>query len=265
MPTFRSVPLPIPIFAVTVAGMVLLSGCTGNLHSTSRPTATVTVASPGPNDIPVGTLLEDHSVAWESVEAWISETRIQSLGDGSSESTASISTERVNLPSQRHVLTTNGDTVVSEEVVVDDIVFMRGTLVSSSIYPEVDAETWISFSPELAPPETVLEARVAYLTSPPAYPFADVTAETRSLSASPAGEDVVEEQSCKAWEFSTTLEQTGGLEVRLSFDAEGRPCQLVRTAEGVVETTTWTYPEAAEAIVAPAEAIPVLEFPALPS
>lgn len=265
MPNSRPVSLPIRMFAVTVAGMALLSGCMDGLDSTPRPTATVTVATPGPNDIPVAKLLDDHIAAWESVEAWVSETRIQSLGDGSSESTASISTERVSPPSQRHVLTTNGDAVVSEEVVDDGIVYMRGTLISTSIYPDVDAETWISFSPELAPPETVLEQRVAYLTSPPAYPFADVTAETRALSASPAGEALVQEQSCEVWEFSTTAEETGGLDIRVSFDAAGRPCELVRRAEGVVETTTWSYPEVPEAIAAPAEAIPVREFPSIPT
>jgi hypothetical protein len=265
MTTSRPVSIPIRMVAVTVAGMVVLSGCIDALDSTPRPTATVTVASPGPDDIPVGTLLDDHSVAWEGVEGWVSEARIQTLGDGSSESTASVSMERVNLPSQRHILTTNGDTVVSEEVVVDGTVYMRGAMVSSSIYPDVDAETWISFTPELAPPETVLEQRVAYITSPPAYPFADVSAETRALSASPAGEVLVEDQLCEAWEYSTTTEQAGGLDVRLSFDAEGRPCQLVRAAEGVVETTTWIYPQELEPIVAPAEATPVLQFPSDPT
>ncbi|HEV2128345.1 MAG TPA: hypothetical protein VGR22_06995, partial [Thermomicrobiales bacterium] len=186
----------------------------------------------------------------------------QSVGSG--DPPVSVTTDRVILPDKRHTLTTNSDTVVTEEIMIGDTIYMRGTLVSSSIYPSLDPETWISFSPEQAPEDSVLEQRVTYLTTALRYPFADVTAVTRALPASPAGEVIVGDRPCKAWTFSTTDDMTEGIEYVLAFDVEGRPCQLVREGGGVTETRTWSYPDNPGPINAPEEAVRVEQFPAAP-
>lgn len=249
---------------VALAGTVLLTGCTLEDDLEPEPTATATAVTFGPNDIAVGTLIDQSSTAWEDVDAWQSETRIESPGGGASAAAPSVSSERVILPNERHVLNMNGETVVSEEIATGGMMYMRGTLVTSSIYPDVDAETWISFSPDQAPPDTALAQRVAYLTSPPAYPFASVTEETRSLPAKPAGEIQVDEQVCLVYQFTTTDTDSEGIDYRIAFDEADRPCQLVREGGGVVETTVWSYPPSPEPITPPDEAVQVESFPTAP-
>lgn len=252
------------MLALTLAGVTLLVACSIDLEATPEPTATATAIAFGPNDVPVGTLLNESSAAWDEVDAWVEESRVESQSTGAGDPPASVATDRVILPDQRHVLTTNGETVVTEEIAVGDIIYMRGTLVSSSIYPEVDQETWISFSPEQAPEGTVLDQRVDYLTTSLGYPFADVTADTRALPASPAGEVEVGGRNCEAWEFSTTGEDSEGLDYRIAFDAQGRPCQLIREGGGVTETRTWTYPAEPEPITPPENPVQVDDFPTAP-
>lgn len=248
---------------VLATGALLLGGCTVDLDADPTPTAGPTAVVFGPNDVAVGGLVDEGREAWESVDAWTAETRIDSA-EAAEGSASSATTERVILPGSRHVLTTNNETVVTEEIVVDGRVYMRGTLVSSSIYPDASPETWITFSADIVPTESVLAQRVEQLTAPPAYPFASVTDETRALPARPSGEIQVDDRTCMVWRFTTATAQSEGIEHRIAFDGDGRPCQLVRESGGVVETTTWRYPSEPEPIEAPGDAVRVDAFPGAP-
>jgi hypothetical protein len=247
-----------------VAAVLLLPACSVDLDPTPEPAASATAVSFGPDDVPVGSLIDTSATAWESVDAWTSEMRIDSPESTDASGSSSATTEQVMLPGDRHVLSMNGETVVTEEIVVDGRVYMRGTLVSSAIYPAVDAETWITFDPDQVPPETVLDQRVAYLLAPPEFPFASVTPETRALPAQPVGDVQVGDRTCEAWQFTTATGDDDGIEHRIAFDAEGRPCRLIREGGGVVETTIWTYPAEPEPITAPADAVTVEAFPGAP-
>lgn len=239
------------------------SGCSLDTESTRDPTATPTAVTFGPDDVAVGVLLDRSQQAWDAVDSWTSETRIDGPDTSESSGTASVTTERVVLPNNRQILTTNGETIVSEEIIVDGTIYMRGTLVSTSIYPEASEETWISFSPDQAPPGTPLEQRVAYLTSSPTFPFESVTPETRKLPASPVGDVQVGDRTCAVYQFSTSDADSEGINYRIAFDSENRPCQLVKEGGGIVETTTWTY-DADVSIAPPSDSLPVDEFPATP-
>lgn len=246
-----------------VASSILLTACTFD-DVEPEPTATPTAVTFGPDDVAVGTLLNRSSAAWDSVEAWTVETRIESPETSSGSAADSVSTERVMATGERHVRNMNGENLVSEEISTGGTIFMRGSLVSSSIYTEVDSSTWISFTPDLVPPDSPLEQRVVYLTAPPAFPFATVTAETRALPASPAGETQVDDRVCSVYTFTTSEIEGQGIEYRLGFDENDRPCQLAREGGGVIETTTWTYPESPDAITPPEGAVTVEAFPDAP-
>jgi hypothetical protein len=144
-----------------------------------------------------------------------------------------VAKETVVLPRDRHVVTTNGDTVVAEEIATGGRIYMRGTLVTSSIYPEVDADTWISFTPDQAPADTALAQRVAYLTTPPGFPFATFTEETRALPAKPAGEIEVDDRVCLVYHFTSPSQDSDGIDYRIAFDDDDRPGLVVRVAGGV--------------------------------
>lgn len=251
----------LPVLGLGIA--LVLGGCSYDGTRTPQPTATATAVSFGPTDIAVGSLLTDASAAWDDVSAWTVETRTEGASDGTS-ATTSVAKETVVLPDERHIVTTNGDTVVAEEIATGGRIYMRGTLVPSSIYPEVDAHTWISFSPDQAPADTALAQRVDYLTTPPAFPFAAFTEATRALPARPAGEIEVDDRACLVYRFTTTSTESEGIDYRVAFDADDRPCQLVREAGGVVETTVWHYPDPPEPVSAPKDAVRVDTFPGAP-
>jgi hypothetical protein len=243
-----------------VAGALLLAACSFDTLE-PEPTATPTAVAFEPGDVAVGTLIDDARASWESVDAWVAETRGDSTATEGDSGISSSTTETVVRPDRRRILTMNGDTVVTEEIVLDGRIYMRGTLVSSSIYPAAGPEEWISFTADQVPEGSVLEQEVAFLTAPPEYPFTSITAETRALPAKPSGEVRVGDRTCDAWRFTTTTPETAGIDYTIAFDAENRPCQLVREAGGVVETTTWTYPAEPEPIEAPQDATPVAAFP----
>lgn len=249
---------------LSIASVILLSACTIDDDVEPTPTAAPTAVTFGPDDIAVGTLLNESSASWDSVEAWTVETRIESPDAESSTASTTVSTERVTAAGDRHVLNMTGENLVSEEISTGGNVYMRGSLVSSSIYPDVDDSTWISFTADQVPPESALEQRVAYLTSPAAFPFATVTPETRALPASPAGEVQIGDRVCKVYQFTTAQLEGEGIEHRIAFDHADRPCQLVREGGGVIETTVWTYPESPEPITQPEEAVQVDAFPTAP-
>jgi hypothetical protein len=244
-----------------MAGTLLLASCSLELDPDPTPTAAPTAVVFGPNDIVVDTLLDDSLAAWKSVTGWTSETSIDSPQGGSASGASTRIAEEMILPGDRHLLSMNGETVVTEEIVADGTLYMRGTLVSSSIYPAVDADTWITFTPDQVPPGTVLEQRVSYLLSAPEFPFASVTDETRALPARPAGEIQVDGRACLVFAFTTASADSAGINYRIAFDEQDRPCQLVREAGGVIETTSWSYPERQEPITAPADATRVDAFP----
>lgn len=259
MPPTGTLPRRLATLVAVVATSLLLGACSFDDSLEPKPTPEPTAVTFDPGDEAVGALIDRGRPAWEQVNAWTAETRGEtSATEGGVSSTT---TTTVILPDQRHILTMNGETVVTEEIVLDGTIYMRGTLVSSSIYPAADAETWIRFTPDQVPADSVLAQEVAYLTAPPSYPLADFTDETRALPASPSEEVTVGDRDCEAWTFSTNTPDQPGIDYTIAFDAEGRPCQLVRASGGVVETTTWTYPVTAEPIRAPENATPVEQFP----
>lgn len=252
-------PRRLSTLAALIAGILLLQACTFGDSLEPDPTPEPTAVTFQPGDEAVGTLVDRGRPAWTEVQAWTAETQ----GDTSAAEggVSSTTTTTVILPDQRHVLTMNGDTVVTEEIVIGDTVYMRGTLVSSSIYPNVDAETWISFTPDQVPADSVLAEEVAFLTTPPDYPFGDFSEATRALPASPADDLTVGDSTCEAWTFTTSTPEQPGIDYTMAFDTEGRPCELIRESGGVVETTTWTYPASPEPIEAPENVTPVEQFP----
>lgn len=250
--------------AITIAAALTLTGCGLDLDPDPTPTAAPTEVTFGPDDIAVGELLDRSEEAWTDVEGWSTEARTEQLDASGSGGAAAITTEEVLLPSTRRVLSTNEETVVSEEIVINGMIYMRGTLVTASIYPDVDADTWIMFAPDTVPADTPLAQRVRYLTTAPDFPFSDVTAATRALPASPAGDVEIEDRDCAVFEFTTSAESLGGITYRLAFDAEWLPCQLILEGGGIIETTTWSLDSSAIEITAPEDVVLVDAFPANP-
>lgn len=252
------------LHSCVLCSLAMMSACSIDTSTTPDPTATPTAITFGPNDVAVGELLDRSRSAWQDVTAWSSEARIDGPDKSENSGTESVTTEQVVLPSARRVLSMNGETIASEEIVVDGTVYMRGTIVPASIYPGVDQATWISFIPEQVPAGTPLEQRVDYLVSTPEFPFNDVSSETRDLPASPMGDTQAKDRTCSVYTFSNATDDEERINYRIAFDDQDRPCQLIKEGGGVVETTTWTYEHADLTINAPTDSVRVNEFPEMP-
>lgn len=250
--------------AITIAAALTLTGCGLDLDPDPTPTAAPTEVTFGPDDIAVGELLDRSEEAWTDVEGWSTEARTEQLDASGSGGASAVTTEEVLLPSARRVLSTNEETIVSEEIVVDGMVYMRGTLVTASIYPDVDADTWIMFSLDAVTADTPLAQRVRYITTAPDFPFSDVTTATRALPASPAGDIEIDDRNCTVYEFTASAESSRGITYRLAFDASWLPCQLILEGGGIVETTTWSLDASAIEITVPEGAVQVDTFPTNP-
>lgn len=259
-----SIPRTLRIAGCAFAATLALTGCSVDLERDPTPTVAPTEITFGPNDVAVGTLLDRSAEAWSSVEGWSTESRVEQLDASESAVGANITTEEVLLPSTRRVLNTTEKTIVSEEIAIDGMIYMRGTLVPASIYPDVDANTWIVFSPDIVPTDTPLAQRVRYLTADPGFPFSNVTAETRALPASPVGDIQVDGRNCSVYEFVTYNESSTGITYRLAFDADWLPCRLTLEGGGVVETTTWSFDTSQISIMAPDDAVPIATVPTVP-
>ena len=261
-PATRSLRI-VRLAACTFAAALTISGCGLDLDPDPTPTAAPTEVTFGPDDIAVGELLDRSEEAWEGIDGWSTETRTEQPNASQSGGASAVTTEDVLLPSTRRVLSTNEETIVSEEIAIYGMIYMRGTLVTTSIYPDVDADTWIMFSPEEVPADTPLAQRVQYLTSAPDFPFSDVTAGTRGLPANPVGEVQVEGRDCSVYQFMASGASSGGITYRLAFDANWLPCQLILEGGGIVEMTTWSLDSSAIEITAPIDAVPIDTFPAI--
>lgn len=252
------------IAGCAAAAALTMTSCRADLDPDPTPTAASTEITFGPNDVAVGTLLDRAADAWTTVEGWSAEARVEQLDASESGGGSTVITEQVLLPATRRVLNTTEETIVSEEISIDGQIYMRGTLVPASIYPEVDADTWITFSPEDVPADTPLAQRVRYLTAAPEFPLATVTEETRALPASPVGELEISDRNCSVYQFVTHDDSSSGITYRLAFDSAWLPCRLIRESGGVVETTNWSFDTGQISINAPAGAVPVEEFPSAP-
>lgn len=264
MPLNVSIPYSLRIAICALAGSFVLSGCSVDLERDPAPTAAPTAITFGPDDVAVGELLDRSRSAWSTLEGWSSEARTEQLDASESGAGSTVTVEQVQLPSKRRVLSSTGETVVSEELAIDGTIYMRGSLVTSSIYPDVDPDTWIVFTPDNVPADTPLAQRVRYLTGEPAFPFNSVTAATRALPASPVGEIQVNDRTCSVYQFRTERDPSSGITYRIAFADNWLPCQFVAEGGGIVETTTWDYDVSTFSISAPDVAVPVDTFPNAP-
>lgn len=264
MPPAKRASLVFRLAACAFVAALTMTGCGLDLDPDPTPTAAPTEITFGPDDIAVGELLDRSEEAWEEVDGWSSETRAEQPDASESGGAAAVTTEEVLLSGTRRVLSANEETIVSEEIVIGGLVYMRGTLITASIYPDVDPDTWIMFSPEAVPADTPLAQRVLYLTAAPDFPFGDVTAETRALPASPVGDVQIDGRDCSVHEFTASAQSSGGITYRIAFDATWLPCQLILEGGGIIETTTWSLGSSAIEIVTPEDAVPVDTFPTNP-
>ena len=247
-----------PLIAALIVSAVLLAGCGGGdaPSPTSTPEPTSTVAPLPPGAITVGDLLAQMDIAWPSVTSFRTTFWSTTGTDFSTPpATGLVTIEEAVLPATRRVIQLTDGVVTDEQIVVDGRIYMKGALVPAAIAPMMDVSTWVEIDPSGASSNSPAAMQIAYLTSPIASPFAEVSDETRGLQAVPAGEVTINGRTCTPYTFG----DPSTVSYELALDANNLPCRLTMTAGGSTNVTTYEVNPTDIAIAAPDLATPAAE------
>lgn len=227
----------------------------------SAPTATPTFQ---PGQVRVGDLLARVEQSWAGVSNMRSVfTASETPGRGTATPVAlsEVIVDEIKPDRRRIVIRENG-VVSGEQIAIGETIYLRGAFVSGLVAPNVDSQTWVTVDPSPVPPESPVGRQLAALRTPITPPFQSVSAETRALPATPAGNVQIGGQTCDAYTFTTNDPRSGGaIMTTLMLDDEGRLCALERSAARITNRTVFSYNLPDLAIEPPFAATPVSGTP----
>lgn len=240
----------------------LLAACSSDDAADPTPTSTTEIeatAPLAPGQLSLGQLLDGIAVEVSTITS--ARTVFTSQSTGTTPGTSAVTTEEYIAPDQRRIVTTNGATVVDEQIAIGSTVYMRGSFVSAAVAPMLGTDIWVNVDPSLVPADTPVGNVVGYLTSPFRMPFATVSEDLRNRGVSEAGQAEVAGRTCTVWTFVDTTDFGDRIEYGLAIDAEGLPCSLTERAGTVENVTTFEFDIPDLQIVAPESAQPVSGTP----
>jgi hypothetical protein len=244
--------------------LLLLSACSSGNDAAPSPARPTDAATPtlAPGQTRVGDLLARAEASWSSVSNLRSVfTSTQTTSSGTAAGQREVVVEEIK-PDRRRVVIRQDGAVIDEQIVVEGVIYLRGSFVAGLVAPNVGAETWVTVDPALVPPDTPVGQQMSALTAPIAPPYQTVSAETRALPATAAGRVDVEGRSCAAFTFSARDATSGGqIDYTLALDDTDRLCALDQTAGAVTNRTIFTYNLPELTIEAPLAATPVSGTP----
>lgn len=248
--------------------LVTLAACSSGTDSppATVPRETTAAATPSlqPGQVRVGDLLARVEQSWSGVNNLRSVfTASQTPGSGMATPVAlnEVIVDEIKPDRRRIVIRENG-VVTEEQIAVGETIYLRGAFVSALVVPNAGSQTWVTADPSPVPPDSPVGRQLAALRAPITPPFQSVSAETRALPATPAGDVQIGGQTCDAYTFTTSDPTSGGaIMTTLMLDDEGRLCALERSAGGVTNRTVFSYNLPDLAIEPPLAATPVSGTP----
>ena len=255
-----------PTFVLGALVLLVLGACSSGSDDPPPPTLVppTEVATPtlAPGQARVGDLLERAEASWDGV------TNLRSVFSSTETSSSEAETggrevvvEEVK-PDRRRVVVREDGIVTDEQIVVDGVIYLRGSFVAGLVAPNVGDQTWVTVDPAVVPPDTPVGQQVAALNAPISAPYQAVRPETRALPATPAGRIDIAGRSCQAFTFSARDTVSGGqIEYTLALDDTDRLCALNQSAGAVTNRTVFTYNVPQLTIEAPLAATPVSGTP----
>lgn len=235
----------------------------GNDESTPTPAAQTATTEAAPTaeqgQTTLGELLDRIDAAWSTVESYRITSTSGSAPDASGQSSpnAQKTVEEWSAPNNRRIIQYTNDQVTDESVYVNSRVFMYGSFVASAIAPEVGPNAWVVLDPSVIPSDTPVGSRVAFLTRDPANPFADVTGDLRATGIRETGTATIGGRRCTVYAFAGSSEGGEGISYELAIDEGDLPCQLVKHAGSVRESTVYEINPGDVRIIAPDAGTPV--------
>jgi len=238
------------VFALTLAGC----GSGSPSDATPVPTAPPTYAPTlQPGATSVGNLLTAMDAAWNNAASmrttyWETDAGLAATPPPA----ASLTIEEVVRPSSRHVVQVVNGVVIDEQIVVDGRIFMKGSLVPTTIAPMVDTNTWVEVDPAAATSNSPIAGLVNYLAAPVSSPVGTVSDDTRARVAIPSGLEEIGGRQCNLFTFPGD----SALDYELAIDPIGLPCRLVISAGVQATVTMYEFNVPGLTITAPSAATP---------
>ena len=236
---------PTPLPATSAAPILDLTP-----EATATESAVDAVASPSPvtspvaGDPTVGELADRIAAAWSGVTSYrttfttFEMAPIASPVLGGSASPVAGGAERivvedVVLPDQRRRVETVGGRIVSEIVLADGAVYVRGiastgTPTAMGAFVEIDPAIW--------PADSVYRAIYDGITTPIVPPYSALSDDERNRIAHLVGETSVGGRTCTAYRVADTSNIGERLDVVISLDEDDLLCSIETRASGLGTT-----------------------------
>ena len=247
-------------FCIALVLILLLAACNNDGSNDPSPTTEPEATMPlAPGQVSVGQLLDGIQESAGSIASARTVFTTRSI-DGTP-TTASTTTEEYIAPDQRRIQTSNGSTIIDDQIRIGSAVFMRGSFVVGAVAPMLGPDIWVTVDPTLVPTDTPVGNVVSYLMSPFQLPFASVSEEMRGRGATQAGQIESGGRTCTVWTFVDTSDFGDRIEYALSIDAQGLPCSLIERAGTIENVTTFEFNIPGLQIIAPNSATPVSGTP----
>lgn len=243
-----------------IVAVSLLAACSSGDSSDPEPTSAPTATLPlAPGQLALGQLLDGVEVQLATIAS--ARTVFSSQTTGGTPTTSPVTTEEYIAPDSRRIVTSNGTTVVDEQIAIGPMVYMRGSFVSTAVAPMLGTNIWVNVDHALVPADTPVGNVVSYLTGPYRMPFASISDDMRSRGVTQAGQINIAGRTCTVWTFVDTTSFGDRIDYALAIDGQGLPCSLTERAGTIENLTTFEFNLTGLQIVAPEEAQPVSGTP----
>lgn len=248
-------PTPFPSPPPTVPA-VSSTDATPNLSAAS-PIAPA--ASPSGSPVApatVGELADRIAAAWRGIDGYSATFTSATESSDGSQSIASpvVIADSVVLPDRKRRLTTSGDTLVSEFVVIGSAIYARGILIPGITAP-ADAQSWVKVDPAAFPADSEFRAIYTDLLKPSSAPYSQLAPDERARNARPVGPIEIGGRSCFGYVIADSTNTGDPISVLLALGEDGLPCAIETHVAGTVSQQVFSY-HTAPAIDPPSTFVP---------
>jgi hypothetical protein len=239
-PAPESTPSPTPLLTLSTAA----AGAT--------ETETAPASSPAPGEVTVGHIADRIAAAWPAVRTFrttLQTTTLSPLASPVASPVASPAAGIVQLtivdeaiqPDRRHRIQSDDGQVVSEMVLVDGVVYLRGVELPGATPVAPDPSAWATLDPATISEESPYRSLYEGMSAPLLAPYSGLSEDERDRSARPVGTVSVGGRSCEAFQVADTTLTGERIDVVIAIGEDNLPCSIETRAGSSVTVTTFEY------------------------
>lgn len=161
----------------------------------------------------------------------------------------------VVLPGRQRLEQRDGGVLVSEAVVADGRVAVRG-VAARALLPEADPATWVAVDLAALPPFAGGDPLLARIVAPIESPLARLPDNLRPQDPRPLGEVEVAGRTCRAYGAADTTRTGARIDITIAVDGDDLPCFVETRSGGAGGRETFDAYGASFAIEPPAQTVP---------